>query len=120
MAWMLVSLERTKAALRIDTTDDDAWLEFMISAASTTVRRYLKGQASEVLNLSDSPPNSPPDSPPNDLELVEPDVAIAIIALVGILYRQPDGDDAKNFAELGQLPMLVTAMLYPLRDPALA
>ncbi len=118
--WMLVSLARTKAALKIDHTDDDATLEFMISACSTAVRRYLKGQASEVLNLGDSPPNSPPDSPPDDLELVEPDVAMAIIAFVGILYRQPDGDDARNFAELGYLPYIVTALLYPLRDPALA
>jgi hypothetical protein len=118
--WMLVSLERTKAALRIDTTDDDEILEFYISAASVAVRRYLKGQASEVLNLSDSPPNSPPDALPDDLDLIEPDVAMAVIAFVGILYKQPDGDDARNFAELGYLPYIVTALLYPLRDPALA
>lgn len=118
--WMLVSLERTKAALRIDHTDDDDLLEFMIAACSTAVRRYLKRQAQEVLNLGDSPPNSPPDALPDDLDLVEPDVAMAVIAFVGIIYRQPDGDDARNFAELGQLPYIVTALLYMRRDPALA
>ncbi len=118
--WMLVSLEQTRAALRIDEGESDALLELYISAASTAVRRYLKGQASEVLNLGDSPPNSPPDPLPDDLDSVEPDVAMAVIALTGILYRQPDGDEAKNFSDTGQLPYIVTALLYPLRDPALA
>lgn len=122
MAWMLVSLARTKSALRIDTTDDDAWLEFLISAASRAVLRYLKGQASEALIPgADSPAlDSPPNSPPDDLESVDEAVAMATIALTGILYREPDGDAAKNFSDLGQLPYMVTALLYPLRDPALA
>lgn len=111
----LVSLERVKQALRISSEDEDATLAFYISAASRAVTRYLKGQAGELLGI-DSPPNSPPDDPDNT---VPEDIQMAVILLVGIYYREPDGDDAKNF-ERGYLPKPVTALLYPLRDPTIA
>lgn len=116
MSWLLVSVSRVRAALRMDSGESDALIEFYISAASRAVVRYLKGQAGDLLSI-DSPPNSPPADIESD---VPEDVAMATIALVGILYRQPDGDDAKNFSDTGQLPYIVTALLYPLRDPALA
>ena len=107
--------------MRVDTTDDDAQLELLAGAASRAVVRYLKGQASSAITVVDSPAwDSPPDSPPDDLNNIDEAVQFAVIALTGILYREPDGDQAKNFAELGQLPYVVTALLYPLRDPALA
>lgn len=113
--FMLVTVPRTKAALNIDTTDDDTVkLPLLISAASLAVHAYLKGQAGDLLSI-----DSPPNSPPNDLDGVDERVAISVIVLVGILYREPDGDEAKNFSH-GNLPWIVTALLYPLRDPALA
>jgi hypothetical protein len=113
--FLIVSLARTKEALRILHNDEDGILELYISAASRAVVRYLKGNAGELLSI-DSPPNSPPD----DLDDVPEDIALAVIMLTGIIYRQPDGDDAKAFAEHGYLPRPVTALLYPLRDPSFA
>lgn len=113
--WLLVSLDRVKTVLRIETSEDDEMLRIIISAASRAVHRYLKGQAGALLGI-DSPPNSPPD----DLDEVPEDVEMAVIAMAGILYRNPDGDAAKNFAEYGGLPNVVTALLYPLRDPTMA
>jgi hypothetical protein len=112
--FLLVSLERVKAALRVTHTDDDAILTIYIAAASRAVLRYLKGQASDVLGI-----DSPPDSPPNDLDSVPEDVVLAVIMLTGIIYKEPDGDAATAF-EQGYLPKPVTALLYPLRDPTLA
>lgn len=115
MAWMLVSLEQTKQMLRVDTDDDDLLLTLLISSASRSVVRYLKGQAGALLSI-----DSPPDSPPNDIATDVPeDVAVATIILVGHLYRNPDNDTEAAF-EQGYLPKPVTAILYPLRDPALA
>lgn len=114
MAWMLVSLTQTKQMLRVDTDDDDALLTMLISAASRSVARYLKGQAGTLLSV-----DSPPDSPPSDLSVINEDIAVATIILVGHFYRNPDNDVEAAF-EQGYLPKPVTAILYPLRDPALA
>lgn len=114
MAFLLVSRERVKTALRIDHSDDDAQLDILISAASRAVARYLKGQAGDLLSI-----NSPPDSPPNDLEAVPEDVAMAVIYLTGVWYRNPDNDIEKAW-EAGYLPAPVVSLLYPLRDPAIA
>lgn len=112
--FLLVSLARVKAALRVDTTDDDSVLEVFISAASHSIVEYLKGEAGDFLGI-DSPPNSPPD----DLAGVDERVVASVIVLTGILYKEPDGDAAKAFGH-GTLPWIVTAMLYPLRVPTLA
>ncbi|MEY9098885.1 hypothetical protein ABIA24_001794 [Sinorhizobium fredii] len=110
----LVTLEDCKAALNIDHNDDDnAKLPLLIGAASQAVVRYLKDQAAEIMDL-DAIQESPPD-----LDSVPEDVAVATIMLVGHFYKEPDGDAEKAF-ERGYLPMPVTALLYPLRDPALA
>lgn len=112
--FMLVSLSRVKQALRIDTTDDDAILPMWISAASLAIVGYLKGEAGDFLGI-----DSPTDSPPNDIETIDERVVAAVIILTGILYKEPDGDEAKAFGH-GTLPWVVTALLYPLRLPTLA
>lgn len=106
----LVSLERLKQALRIFHDDEDATLELYISAASAAVINYLKDQAHPVIGLDDN----------GDLPVgtVVPDlVQLATIFLVGRIYENPDNNDDKAF-EMGYLPWQVTALLYPLRDPA--
>lgn len=113
--FMLVSLERVKNALHVTGTADDETLSIYISAASHAVVTYLKGQAGDFLGI-----DSPPDSPPNDLTTVDERAVVATIVLTGIFYREPDGDEAKNFYEQGYLPRPVTALLYPLRDPTVA
>lgn len=122
MAFLLVPIATVRTALRIDAAESDDLLAVYVSAASRAVQRYLKGQFSEaIIPGADSPAlDSPPDSPPNDLTAIDEAVQFAVIALAGIIYREPDGDAAKNFADTGQLPYIVTALLYPLRDPALA
>lgn len=112
--FMLVSLARTKAALNISHDDDDATLTMYISAASLAVRDYLKAQAGDLLAI-----DSPPDSPPDDLDGVDERIAVSVIMIVGILYKEPDGDQAQAFSH-GNLPWMATALLYPLRDPTLA
>lgn len=112
--FMLVSVARIREALRLDDAESDTLISVYISAASRAVVRYLKGQAGTLLTI-DSPPNSPPD----DLTGVPEDIQMATILLVGHFYRNPDADPDHDF-EQGYLPRPVTALLYPLRDPAIA
>lgn len=118
MAFLGVPIATVKTALRIDTDDDDGTLELYISAATRAVGRYLKRDWD--FRTGDSPDNSPPDSPPDDLSSIDEREQFAIIALTGILYREPDGDMAKNFIGTGELPYIVTALLYSERTPTLA
>jgi hypothetical protein len=112
--FLLVSVARVKQALHIDDDEMDDIIGLYTSAASHAVVTYLKGQAGDFLGI-----DSPPDSPPNDLTSIDERVVASVIMLVGTIYREPDGDEAKNFS-LGNLPHYVTALLYPLRDPTLA
>lgn len=122
MAFLLVPVATVRTALKIDSGESDELLAIYVSAASRAIQRYLKGQFSEaIIPGADSPAqDSPPNSPPDDLSTIDEAVQFAVIALTGILYREPDGDAAKNFADTGELPYIVTALLYALRDPALA
>lgn len=105
-----VTLEKVKQGLVIDTTDDDARLGLLITAASTSILRYLKEIGS---------------APFYDWETsalvgdVPEDVQVATIMLVGHIYRSPDSNEDGAF-ERGSLPKPVTALIYSRRDPALA
>jgi len=119
MAFLAVPLSTVRTALKIDSGESDVWLELLVSAASRACYRYIK-HPYDFTPTGDSPTDSPPNSPPDDLTLIDERLQLAIIALTGILYREPDGDEAKNFAETGQLPYVVTALLYSERMPTLA
>ena len=112
--FMLVTVDQVRTALKLDSGESDTIIALYISAASRAVVRYLKGQAGTLLTI-DSPPNSPPD----DLSAVPEDIQMATILLMGHFYNNPDGDPDHDW-EQGYLPRPVTALLYPLRDPALA
>jgi hypothetical protein len=112
MTIKLVSLARVKSALRIDTNIDDELLDAYIAAASAAVVNYLKGQAEVLLDLDSG------GEMPSGTE-VPAEIEIAAIILVGHFYKEPDGD-AEGAFERGYLPKKVTALLYPLRDPAFA
>lgn len=103
----LVDLEDLKTALRIEGADDDTRLELLISTASRAVVNYLKSQATTVLEVDNPYGDSPPTVPA--------EVRHATIMLVDYYHR----GDFEN-ADPGYLPPPVTALLYPLRDPALA
>lgn len=106
----LVSLSDVKSALRLDFDDNDPSLTLMIEASSGAVLNYLKSAGSQYVGIDGE---------------VLPDVVVpapiqaATIYLVGHMLRNPDNDTEGAF-EQGYLPRPVTALLYPLRDPALA
>jgi hypothetical protein len=113
---LLVSVADTKARLRITHSAEDADLEAMIHGASAAVMNYL-GVTEDAFMANDSSSSSEPDSDGPEL-FVPPEVELATLVLIGILARDRDGVEAKEW-EQGYLPRPVTAILYPLRDPAL-
>lgn len=84
--------------------EDELILDHYLEAASAAVLRYLKWTQEDYASADDG-----------DRRLVDN----SIIILAGHYYRSPDVDDTDAFAQ-GQLPWMVTASLYQLRDPALA
>ena len=109
MPW-LVSLDEVKHMLRIDGDDVDGNMMLMIPAASAAVVNYLKAGASAFIGE---------DGEVTDPDAVPFEVRAATVLLIGHMMRNPDNDTERAF-ERGYLPMPVTALLYPLRDPALA
>jgi Phage gp6-like head-tail connector protein len=106
----LATLDDTKKALNIWENDDDEILALYLKAASKAVTNYLKGQVFKVIG------DIGPDGQP--IGLVPEEVQLATIMMVGFVYRDPDGNDSKEW-DRGYLPRPVTALLYPLRDPAI-
>ena len=104
---MLVTLDEARDHLRSDSADDDADLTIKIHAASGSVINYLKAPAfiDEAGVIIES--------------AVPFEVKAATLLLIGYLYKDRDGDEGGEYQQ-GYLPRPVTALLYPLRDPALA
>lgn len=113
---MLVTLDQAKAHLRVDTDAEDEDLTLRIHAASVAVLAYLKDSALQFTEADGSPLVDSSGIVP-----VPYQVQVATLMLVGTLYgsRGEDGGQAAQI-QMGYLPPIVTAMLYPLRDPALA
>lgn len=107
MVYRLTTLAKLKAALRVDSTDEDEILDMYLTAASQAVIKYIGDQAG-TLGLTDSPAEDAPD-----------DIATATIMLAGHFYRDPDGDEQKAF-EANHFPRPVRALLAPYRDPTFA
>lgn len=122
----LISLEEAKAHLQMDHDESDAEIQRMIAEASAAVLNYLDGAPigqpvrdeqgvvvrdtdDEVVYLRDS----------DDNLIVRFEVQAATKLLVGYLFRLRDEDERREF-EMGYLPRPVTALLYPLRRPAVA
>ena len=120
---MLVTLEDAKARLRIVHDAEDLDLELMIQQASAAVMNYLGRPLDyytpEVASSSDSESEIPLSSSDGEVAIpVPPEVELATLLLVGILARDRDGVEAKDW-EHGYLPKPVMAFLYPLRDPVM-
>lgn len=103
----LVTLDQCKVGLNISDPDQDARIRMYVTAASQAVMLYLKDTSSFV----------------DTAGVVLPDVPAvarqATIMLVGVMLREPDGDEQKLW-QMGYLPPPVTALLYPLRTPTMA
>jgi hypothetical protein len=105
----LVSIAEARGALRFNDTDSDVRLSLLISAASNAILRYINSEGDEYRDSAgDIIPGNVPD-----------DIKIATIMLVGIMDRNPDGNDGGIYKS-DFLPEPVEAILMCLRDPTLA
>lgn len=121
-----VTLDRAKAHLGMDHDEDDTLISAYISAASGAVKNYLKSaSAYEVERDSNDDPVLDSNGDPvyardsNGAKEVRLEVQQAVLLLIGYFYKNRDENPDNAFAQ-GYLPAPVTALLYPLRDPALA
>lgn len=122
---MYVTLERAKAHLNIDHDEDDILITAYIKAASGAVKNYLKSASPyEVERDSNDDPVLDSNGDPEYVrdssgdKVIRFEVEAAVLLMVGHLYKDRDENSDGAF-EQGYLPKPVTALLYPLRDPAL-
>jgi hypothetical protein len=112
----LVTLDQVRLRLKYDAPDDDANLLGTIYGASRMVLNYLR-LTEDAFTNSDGTMDV--DSDTQAYHEVPEEVQMATLMMIGILLRDPEGTESQKW-EPGFLPAPVTAMLYPLRDPALA
>jgi hypothetical protein len=123
----LVTRDQAKAQVRQVDNSEDALIDTYILAASRLVINYLKGTKyvwSRYIDSAgdyvfDSSGNPEYQLDENDKKTVSEEVQAATLMLIGILYRDRDGQDPTLWKQ-GYLPEPVTACLYNLRDPSLA
>ena len=123
---MYVTLARAKQHLSMDHDEDDTLIEVYVQAASGAVKNYLK-KASPYEVERDSNDDPILDSSGDPIyavdssgdKLISYPVQAAVLLMVGFLYKDRDENPDQAFAQ-GYLPKPVTALLYPLRKPALA
>jgi len=123
---MLVSLQAASDHLRRDTTADDEDLELKVHAASSAVLNYLKSASpyepkrdSSGKVIRNSNGDIVPQTDSSGMPIVAYEVRAAVLLMVGYLYKNRD-ENADGAFEQGYLPKPVTALLYPLRVPAVA
>lgn len=121
---MYVTLERGKQHLNMDHDLDDVLITAYIGAASGAVKNYLKSASPyEVERDSNDDPILDSSGNPiyvvdsSDDKVVKYEVQAAVLLMLGFLYKDRDENPDQAFAQ-GYLPKPVTALLYPLRDPA--
>lgn len=111
---MLVTLEQAKDHLRVDYDFEDNIITTYVQAASAAVLAYLKISGDDYFDSSgDLILDSSGES------IVPYQAESATLMMTDYLYRLR-GDNEDNAYDRGYLPKPVTAILYPLRDPALA
>lgn len=123
---MYVTLARAKQHLNMDHDQDDTLIEVYVQAASGAVKNYLKSASPyEVERDSNDDPILDSSGDPiyvvdsSGDKLVSYPVQAAVLLMVGFLYKDRDENPDQAF-QAGYLPKPVTALLYPLRKPALA
>ncbi|QQE90481.1 head-tail connector protein [Azotobacter chroococcum] len=123
---MYATLERAKAHLNMDHDEDDQLITAYIKAASGAVKNYLKSASPyEVERDSNDDPVLDSNGAPEYVrdssgdKVIRFEVEAAVLLMVGHLYKDRD-ENADSAFEQSYLPKPVTALLYPLRDPALA
>lgn len=121
---MYVTLARAKQHLNMDHDEDDTLIEVYVQAASGAVKNYLKSASPyEIERDSNDDPILDSSGDPvyvvdsSGDKLVSYPVQAAVLLMVGFLYKDRDENPDSAF-DRGYLPRPVTALLYPLRDPA--
>lgn len=121
---MYVTLARAKQHLNMDHDLDDPLIDAYIRASSEAVKNYLKSASPyDVERDSNDDPVLDSSGDPiyavdsNGDKIVRYAVQAATLLMVGFLYKDRDENPDGEF-ERGYLPRPVTALLYPLRDPA--
>ena len=123
MALAYVSIIEQKEYSRIQHAALDDTITFLITAASAAVKNYLKdfspyeGERNDdddyVVDSNLEPENTLDSS---GEQIVKPEVKMAVLFLVDRWIKQPQQASEQV---PGYLPVEVTSILYPLRDPAL-
>lgn len=121
---MYVTLARAKQHLNMDHDLDDVLIDAYIRAASEAVKNYLKSASPyEVERDSNDDPIFDSSGDPiyvvdsSGEKVVKYAVQAATLLQLGFLYKDRDENPDSAF-ERGYLPKPVTALLFPLRDPA--
>ncbi|WP_341706527.1 head-tail connector protein [Halopseudomonas sp.] len=121
-----VTTEQAKRQVEMDHDEDDILIAGYVASASSAVKGYLKSASPYEVERDehDNPVLDTNGDPVYLLDsqgemIVRAQVQQAVLLLVGMFYKDRDNDDGALF-EQGMLPKPVTALLYPLRDPALA
>ena len=121
MSLRYVTLTEAKSHLRVDFCNDDDHINILIEGASAAVKNYLK-DFSAYEGERDTDDDYVVDSngePEIDLpRVIKQEVKVAVLIMVGEWYKNREGT-GEGYA-YGRLPDPVVAILYPLRDPALA
>ena len=123
---MLVTRQEAKHHCYVTHDSDDTLIDAQIKAASGIVLNYLKTKRGLYESeydengdlVYDSNDNPVPVVDSSGQKLIREEVKAAVLIMVGILYRDRDGSEMQKW-DTGYLPAPVTALLYPLRDPAL-
>lgn len=128
----LVAIEDAREQLRLDSADNDPWLEIAIPAISEAVRLWLKEGWRLYLPARDSGGAVIVDSdgnpvPAEDINgpIVHPTVRLAVLVELSSQFRFREGEGTDNVvtpdAGYGYvLNKASTALLTPLRRPTVA
>lgn len=108
----LVTLAQAKAHVRQDLDDEDEIIATYIEAASGLIIEHL-GSQEDFLDSSGEAILDSSDNP-----VVPAAVKLATLYLVGLFYRDRDGEFLKEW-QTGYLPTPVVSILYKSRDPVM-
>lgn len=131
---MLVTLEQAKAQIQMDHDADDVLIAGLVQAASGAVLDYLKGapigepeRDEQGAVVRDSSGNISYQHASDGSLIIRTVIQQAALILAAEMYKNREGlvdDPVGGAAQItygyGYLPRSVIALLYPLRDPALA
>lgn len=114
------TLQEAKDHIRVDTNDEDNYIDALIDASSDAVYHYIKSSTPDW--FAD---NGYPYVDSSGISEVPANVRHATLFLIGYLFNDRDNNGLyKQFSggnfDHGFLPRPVIAMLYPYRRMALA